>query len=628
MRPFRTFGNSIANRLLGLAGGGVGNPDPLYTFQLFGDSHIGSISQARLDAVTNDKPIAPLCLVGAGDITEDGTDLQDAAAIAWMASVNATSYVVNGGHDVQIHTPAQFATAYGMSGQNWTIELSYCFVIGVGMDSAGSSTLSQTQLDYLDTQLSAAGTKPCVIVCHVPLFYSHRNTDLTHYLSSDQTNWYILPDTNIRTVLANYACAKAWLSGHIHAPYTSIDFVKNEMVGDHNVAVIAGSSPFYTDIVTGEAGSLIVTQYVTVTNSGIEVRTRDHGNRRWLAYYNAPYVVDTPVSPSFNMQFSADDAAPISVYTPADVGVLQSYVPNDLIAISGGRLVANGSNASHQYFFSIPVMYRKCGRSLRLDYPVRTTPADCTIRLLYGNNTYLGLQTQGTTQVRTHNFSGNVVTTDTVGTSASWSFLLIMQTTGGFICARDEGDTANVWKLLYVRNDGQMALQPRLHLPLASMNVAFDNYKIEDLSGALTIQFGIATGRVAISSNGETLTATADGIFEHTIVAATGVTQEFMFRRVDDDNTWIIRMDQGASTLEAFSKVTGSETSRGSAVQAWTNGTSYRIVISARGSLIQVCVADQYRSLSITSTIMATNAGLKVSHAGTELVAWPATLTI
>lgn len=609
---------------------GISNPPPSYTVQLISDTHVGAISQYKLDAVLADKVIDPLCVVHTGDITQDGTVGQDADAIDFLDDLHDTWYVVNGGHDVLINTPAQFAVVYGMAGQNWVVETDVCYFIGLGMDDSSTTTLSSTQLTYLETQLAANTDKPCLMMCHIPPFYSVRNTDLVHYYSSDQANWFLSPDVLLRTVLSEYSNASAWLAGHLHVPYTSIDFVKDEIIGDHHMALVAASTPYYFDKVLGEqVDDPIITQYLTILPNEIQVRTRDHRLKQWLLYYQISLITNVDVeSPIFSMQFSDAQAAPLDEYIDCDEGVLWTYNANALVAISGGELVANGANPAHFYAWTVPVVYRKCGRATSIDQTVRTNPNSCSFRMMEGSNVYIGAQAQGTTQVRPNTLTGGVMCTDSIGSDSEWSWMLVMRETGGFVMIRESGDPVGEWQIVCVRNDGDTALIPRLHLPSGAINTNFDNFEVNDLEGGFETQYGIATDYSLTTSNGETMVATTEGFFEHTITAQTGVTQEFMFRRQDDDNTWIVRMDQAGSSIELFSKEAAVETSRGSAAYTWTNGSQYRVVVSLRGNYIQVMVNDTYRKIAVSSSIMAANTGLKVSHAGEELVAWPATVTI
>jgi hypothetical protein len=140
--------------------------------------------------------------------------------------------------------------------------------------------------------------------------------------------------------------------------------------------------------------------------------------------------------------------------------------------------------------------------------------------------------------------------------------------------------------------------------------------------------YAIATNRIPVSSNGETTTAEADALIEHRITAATGVTQELMVRRIDDNNCIIVRMDQVAGTIATIKKEAGVETPLDSDAQTWVNGTDYIVRCHVIGSYIRTYVhiaatASPMNKNVVVNTYNQTETGVKVSHAGTELITWP-----
>lgn len=155
-----------------------------------------------------------------------------------------------------------------------------------------------------------------------------------------------------------------------------------------------------------------------------------------------------------------------------------------------------------------------------------------------------------------------------------------------------------------------------------------DDWRIADLPTPWDTDYGIATNRIATTSNGSTTTSEADAIIEHTITAATGVTQELTVRRVDNDNRIIIRMDQAAGTIKVIERAAAVETELlgGTGTQTWTNGVSYRIVVIMEGTQYRVFVADVAKNIT-SSTFNQAAIGVQVSHAGTNLVAWPRQLS-
>lgn len=139
-------------------------------------------------------------------------------------------------------------------------------------------------------------------------------------------------------------------------------------------------------------------------------------------------------------------------------------------------------------------------------------------------------------------------------------------------------------------------------------------------------QYAGVSAMIATTVSGDTIAAASGNtIIEHTITAATGVTQELMVRRTDDNNTLIIRMDQGASKIYLYEKSAGVETeigATGGIAQTWTDATQYRIHVRMSGTSV-IVVVDSTVKQSTTSTLNNSVTGAKVSRAGVNLIAWP-----
>jgi hypothetical protein len=124
-------------------------------------------------------------------------------------------------------------------------------------------------------------------------------------------------------------------------------------------------------------------------------------------------------------------------------------------------------------------------------------------------------------------------------------------------------------------------------------------------------------------------------MLEFTWAAVTGETLDIQFRRTDDDNCWIVRLVQADAKIYLFEKTAGSETERGATggtAQTLTNGTKYRIFIKFFGQKIYVFTAAETGALAqkvtyASAAFNATATGGKVTKNGTNLTAWPRTLT-
>lgn len=114
----------------------------------------------------------------------------------------------------------------------------------------------------------------------------------------------------------------------------------------------------------------------------------------------------------------------------------------------------------------------------------------------------------------------------------------------------------------------------------------------------------------------------AFGLVRHSMLAATGITQNLWVRCSDASNGWIVRFDQAGSTVKIIELVAGVETERASAAQPQNNGTTYNWTVLCNGLSIKVFInAGLVTSWNqAISNITAT--GLMIDRAGTELYAW------
>ena len=142
-------------------------------------------------------------------------------------------------------------------------------------------------------------------------------------------------------------------------------------------------------------------------------------------------------------------------------------------------------------------------------------------------------------------------------------------------------------------------------------------------------EWGLATARAATPEAGETLTGSGDAIVEFTWTAATGETLELDVRRTDADNRVIVRCIQADSVIRIIQRVAGVETQLASAAQTWTNGTTYRLGITMDGDMLATHTssgasgANVNKSVVYTGTFNQEATGVRVSHAGANLVVWP-----
>lgn len=208
---------------------------------------------------------------------------------------------------------------------------------------------------------------------------------------------------------------------------------------------------------------------------------------------------------------------------------------------------------------------------------------------------------------------------------ASYDAITIYRSTGGsWIYIK--GDVFTDWKLAFVYNAGTTSpINPAAIARAAGSGVFYMKKIKAGLLSQFVGQYANVTTRLAVTVANDTINAAlGDALIEHTIVAATGVTQELMVRRTDDNNCIIIRMDFTGATIKVYEKNAGVEVEKtgGTTAMTWVNGTSYRILVSLYGSDIRVTVGLAGKN-DASSAFNASVTGVKVSHAGTDLIAWP-----
>jgi len=222
---------------------------------------------------------------------------------------------------------------------------------------------------------------------------------------------------------------------------------------------------------------------------------------------------------------------------------------------------------------------------------------------------------------------------DAMANSTTYHLVIVLRSTGAFYIVK--GGAYSDWTLYYVADTGSTAtLYPGMSNyeaggTLGTLRVARFPGKDSDATpgnsydNAFGSDYGIATNRIATTSDNSTTTSEADAWIEHTITAATGVTQELSTRRTDDNNRWIVEMDQTNSTCDLIEMNASTPTTRSTTAQTWTDAADYRVAVIQAGTDIQTLVDTDVKNTYASATFNQTATGVKVSHAGSNLVTWP-----
>jgi 3',5'-cyclic AMP phosphodiesterase CpdA len=260
-----------------------------------GDLHAGAIRPQRLKRVLEDVSSlpAPALHLQIGDATEHGLPEQDAIARDWLARLPGPYGTVLGNHDIMRgRRVAAWARAYDLDSQNFVIDLPFVRLVAVGPADAGrgrrSGLLGEGTLDWLSRQL-ARSPRGCWIACHWPL----RDTvggDPRRNFTSRMLSFHAKPDRELRALLAEQPNARAWLSGHTHSPLGAPGLVSRVRLGRGRRILAVNLSALVGIGKRRQPTDPLRSVYLTQRPGGMEVRFRDHGERRWLQVGRQPVL--------------------------------------------------------------------------------------------------------------------------------------------------------------------------------------------------------------------------------------------------------------------------------------------------------------------------------------------------
>lgn len=120
-------------------------------------------------------------------------------------------------------------------------------------------------------------------------------------------------------------------------------------------------------------------------------------------------------------------------------------------------------------------------------------------------------------------------------------------------------------KLLAVTNASGQTCLPSIGAYTGGGLYNCDYARVGDLSGIWSQSLCVLTSRNTNPNNNATLTMEADAYIEYQFEGiSTAEIHDCMFRRTDDDNCWIVRLNYAGNTIKLVEKVAGVETERGS----------------------------------------------------------------
>jgi len=327
--------------------------------------------------------------------------------------------------------------------------------------------------------------------------------------------------------------------------------------------------------------------------------------------------------------FDTQGSAPLDSPHTANIGAYNVIdtenklsISSGALQIAGGKTIPSGGDPGI-YAASLA---RLCGNAVFAE--ITPTAANTIFYFGFDDNgsgipTRMSISFENNANLKIFDFGQSSFSTYGYVANTTYIVGVIMRNAGAWMIIKGGGFTD--WTLLGVADISLSAGIPCF--ANNTMSGKLDNFIVGTLKKVdYTSSYGLAKEYKPTSVNSDTITAEVNSIIEHTITAATGVAQELIIRRTDDNNCWIIRCDQTNSTIKLFQKQGGTETERATAAQAFTNGTKYRILGSLNGNAIYASIDGAHKLLYTSASFNNTAVGVKVSHAGEKLVAWKRTL--
>lgn len=330
----------------------------------------------------------------------------------------------------------------------------------------------------------------------------------------------------------------------------------------------------------------------------------------------------------FNTAASAPLASPRTC--EPGPGTLTIVDTNNIMSTSSGQFVVNGTPAALDRITSAASYARYCGRVFLISFPARTTmggnPRVGFDASLTNSNVDLGVDYSTTSTVRIKVTTAIIPDSVVLG-SGQHDFAFVMRTTGAFLLARAGGSGA--YTLLWVDNTittaNSYAKGPWFGGANAQ-NFTIDDYRVTDLAGPWTTDYGPATDRKAgTQATNNTFNHNADVLAEWS-VAYNSTDASVQIRRTDASNSWEIWAQSGGN-LALYRNQTGNNGVAATSAAVFTNGNTYRIVVTAEGTTYKVYVdnvlkithtdAGNHNTTAMGGFIVA--GGTRIS----DIVAWP-----
>jgi hypothetical protein len=240
----------------------------------------------------------------AGDFVGSASPAETGPAQAWVNSIetgDAPRALVPGNHDLigmqssptapYLVPPRQWAEewgAFGATQRDWLVDVGrdlrvLCLAPADVVPAVGASwrlTLSPETLAWCSAR-AAETSRRCVVLFHAPLKDTVNAPDDGIHPSSAVGGWYAedTPQARIADMLAANANIIAWVSGHTHSPPHVGGVVASRTYGRTRIAAVSSGGTF---LISDRNAPVSTSACLSVFDTRVEVRYRDHGRARWL----------------------------------------------------------------------------------------------------------------------------------------------------------------------------------------------------------------------------------------------------------------------------------------------------------------------------------------------------------
>ena len=302
----------------------------------------------------------------------------------------------------------------------------------------------------------------------------------------------------------------------------------------------------------------------------------------------SPLITAPTYTYLFNDQFTTDQAAPLGTSRTAQPGPGTWTIvdTNSKFAISGSRLSLIGGYANGDRYVS-SLFARQCGRALLWEHMTHATQNAVWRSGWFTSNTTsstpeLGIQlATSNTTVQLRNQGITMDSAAVIGTSEH-CFAMVMRSTGGWILTRN-GLTGN-YRLDYVIDTGTAGLYAKgVASGVNALNLTADNYRVTDLGGSWSTDWGIATvNKTLTPAAGSTYTANGDSIVEFSLDFDGLSTYDVWVHYTDDNNGYICRVTPDG-TFSFIQVKAGVSTNFGTYTSQLGSGLTYRFLVVTDG---------------------------------------------